>query len=52
MQHIKNTRMKYNELCAISGLSGLFQLISTKSDGAIVRNLDDSAAQPKQLPAA
>lgn len=33
--------MKYNELCAISGLSGLFQLITTKSDGAIVRNLDD-----------
>lgn len=34
--------MKYNELCAISGLSGLFQLISTKSDGAIVRSLEDN----------
>lgn len=45
MQHIKNTRMKYNELCAISGLSGLFQLISTKSDGAIVRNLDDQTTK-------
>lgn len=37
--------MKYNELCAISGLSGLFQLISTKSDGAIVRSLDDQATK-------
>ncbi|MBL7766949.1 MAG: DUF5606 domain-containing protein [Chitinophagaceae bacterium] len=33
--------MKYNELVAISGLSGLYQLLSTKSDGAIVKNLDD-----------
>lgn len=34
--------MKYNELVAISGLSGLFQLVSTKSDGAIVRSLEDN----------
>jgi hypothetical protein len=37
--------MKYNELVAISGLSGLFQLLSTKSDGAIVRNLDDNTTK-------
>lgn len=37
--------MKYNELVAISGLSGLFQLLSTKSDGAIVRNLEDQATK-------
>jgi Ca2+-binding EF-hand superfamily protein len=27
---------------AISGLSGLFQLVSTKSDGAIVKSLEDN----------
>lgn len=37
--------MKYNELVAISGLSGLFQLLSTKSDGAIVKNLEDSSTK-------
>lgn len=37
--------MKYKELCAISGLSGLYQLVSTKSDGAIVRSLDDNATK-------
>jgi hypothetical protein len=37
--------MKYNELVAISGLSGLFQLLSTKSDGAIVKNLDDETTK-------
>ncbi len=37
--------MKYNELVAISGLSGLSQLMSTKSDGAIVKNLDDNTTK-------
>jgi hypothetical protein len=37
--------MKYNELVAISGLSGLFQLISTKSDGAIVKSLEDNTTK-------
>lgn len=37
--------MRYNEIVAISGLSGLFQLISTKSDGAIVKNLDDNTTK-------
>ena len=37
--------MKYNELVAISGLSGLFQLVSTKSDGAIVKNLEDNTTK-------
>lgn len=33
--------MNYKDLCSISGLSGLYQLISTKSDGAIVKSLDE-----------
>jgi hypothetical protein len=34
--------MKFKELVSISGLSGLFQLIATKSDGAIVKSIDDN----------
>lgn len=37
--------MKYRELVAISGMGGLFQLLSTKSDGAIVKNLDDQTTK-------
>ncbi|MEZ5045737.1 MAG: DUF5606 domain-containing protein [Chitinophagaceae bacterium] len=33
--------MQFKEMCSISGKSGLYQLISTKSDGAIVKNIDD-----------
>ncbi len=33
--------MEYNKLVAVSGLPGLFELLTTKSDGAIVRGLDD-----------
>lgn len=42
---LKKSVMKYNELVAISGLSGLFQLMSTKSDGAIVRSLEDNVTK-------
>lgn len=37
--------MRYIEIVAITGLSGLYQLISTKSDGAIVKNLDDNTTK-------
>jgi Domain of unknown function (DUF5606) len=33
--------MNFKELVSISGLGGLFQLVATKSDGAIVKGLDD-----------
>lgn len=33
--------MKYKEIVSVTGLSGLYQLLSTKSDGAIVRNVGD-----------
>jgi hypothetical protein len=33
--------MEYYKLVAVSGLPGLFELLSTKSDGAIVRGLED-----------
>lgn len=37
--------MEYNKLIAISGLSGLFELLSSKSDGAVVRSLDDNTTK-------
>jgi Domain of unknown function (DUF5606) len=37
--------MKFQELVSISGMQGLFQLIATKSDGAIVRSIDDNVTK-------
>lgn len=34
--------MEYNRIIAITGLSGLFELLSSKADGAIVRSLEDN----------
>ena len=37
--------MEYREIVAVTGLSGLFQLLTTKSDGAIVRNIGDKTTK-------
>lgn len=37
--------MEYREIVAVTGLGGLFQLLTTKSDGAIVRNLSDKSTK-------
>src|SRR5690606_12133019 len=37
--------MEYREIVSVTGIGGLFQLISTKSDGAIVRNLADNSTK-------
>lgn len=37
--------MEYSKLVAITGLPGLFELISSKTDGAIVRSLDDKTSR-------
>jgi hypothetical protein len=37
--------MEYREIVAVTKLSGLFQLLATKSDGAIVRNLADKSTK-------
>lgn len=34
--------MEYNKLVSVTGLPGLFELLSSKSDGAVVRSLDDN----------
>jgi Domain of unknown function (DUF5606) len=33
--------MEYSKIISVTGLPGLFELINSKSDGAIVRSLDD-----------
>ncbi len=37
--------MEYKEIVSVTGLSGLYQLLSTKSDGAIVRNIGDKTTK-------
>ena len=37
--------MEYNKIIAVTGLPGLYELISSKSDGAIVRSLDDKTTR-------
>lgn len=37
--------MEYREIVAVTGLSGLYQLLTTKSDGAIVRNVGDKTTK-------
>lgn len=37
--------MQYREIVAVTGLGGLFQLLATKSDGAIVRSLADDSTK-------
>ena len=37
--------MEYSKLVAVSGLPGLFELINSKTDGAIVRSLDDNSTR-------
>jgi hypothetical protein len=37
--------MQYREIVAVTGLGGLFQLVATKSDGAIVRSLADNTTK-------
>jgi hypothetical protein len=37
--------MEYSKLVAVTGLPGLFELINSKTDGAIVRSLEDSSTR-------
>ncbi|SHM54634.1 DUF5606 domain-containing protein [Chitinophaga sp. CF418] len=37
--------MQYREIVAVTGLGGLFQLIASKQDGAIVRSLEDKSTK-------
>ena len=37
--------MEYSNLVAVTGLPGLFELVSSKSDGGIVRSLEDQTTR-------
>lgn len=37
--------MEYNKLVSVTGLGGLFELVSSKSDGAVVRSLEDNSTK-------
>ena len=37
--------MEYGKLVAVTGLPGLYELVSSKADGGIVRSLDDKSTK-------
>ena len=37
--------MEYNKLVSVTGLPGLFELLSSKSDGAVVKSLEDNTTK-------
>ncbi len=37
--------MEYNKIVSVTGLSGLFELVSSKADGGVVRSLDDNSVK-------
>lgn len=37
--------MEYNKLASVTGMSGLFELVSSKADGAVVRSLEDNSTK-------
>jgi len=37
--------MEYNKIVAVTGLSGLFEVVSSKNDGALVRSLEDGSTK-------
>lgn len=41
----KTYYMEYNKLISVTGLGGLFEMMASKTDGAIVRSLDDKTTK-------
>ena len=41
----KSISMEYNRIVAVTGMPGLYEVISSKSDGAIVRSLEDNVTK-------
>jgi hypothetical protein len=37
--------MEYSKLVAVTGLPGLYELVSSKSDGAVIRSLEDGSTK-------
>ena len=37
--------MEYSKIISVTGLSGLFELVASKADGAVVRSLEDNTTK-------
>lgn len=37
--------MDYNKIISVNGLSGLYELVTSKADGAVVRSLEDNSTK-------
>lgn len=37
--------MEYSKIISVTGLSGLYELVASKADGAVVRSLDDKSTK-------
>ncbi|MFC4263159.1 DUF5606 domain-containing protein [Ferruginibacter yonginensis] len=37
--------MSYNKIVSVTGLAGLYELVSSKADGGVVRSLEDKSAK-------
>jgi len=37
--------MEYSKLISVTGMGGLFELVASKADGAIVRSLEDKSTR-------
>jgi Domain of unknown function (DUF5606) len=42
---LKNELMEYAKIIAITGMPGLYEMVTSKGDGAIVRSLDDQSTK-------
>ena len=42
---LQSSNMEYKKIIAVTGLPGLYELLSSKTDGAIVRSLDDKTTR-------
>jgi Domain of unknown function (DUF5606) len=45
LQPLKESNMEYSKLVAVTGLPGLFEVVSSKADGAVVRSLEDGSTK-------
>lgn len=45
MQPLKERYMDYSKIISVTGLSGLYELVASKADGAVVRSLEDKTTK-------
>src|SRR5687767_4301998 len=45
LQPLKTRFMEYNRIVAVTGLPGLYEIVSSKNDGALVRSVEDQTTK-------